>query len=179
MATKNDNQEFFDKLKKIESKLTVRQKLFCHYYIATDKMTESAVHAGYSGKKANSAAHRILTLPHVQEYLALLKLQGDTIVAPDWLLMSLKTEFENARDEGQHGVAARLLELLCRHAPALTAATGGTFAPDKGTNKSKNVRKSAVELDLREVEIKEELKLIKEARAAGHAIIGYKDPTAA
>ena len=49
--------------------LTLKQKKFCDYYMASGNATESAIKAGYSKKTAKQIGMENLTKPYLQEYL--------------------------------------------------------------------------------------------------------------
>lgn len=50
-------------------KLTLKQKAFADYYIATGNATESAISAGYSPKTAAVIAAENLTKPNIKAYI--------------------------------------------------------------------------------------------------------------
>lgn len=50
-------------------KLTLKQRKFCDYYMASGNATESAIKAGYSKKTAKQIGMENLTKPYLQEYI--------------------------------------------------------------------------------------------------------------
>ena len=50
-------------------KMTLKQKAFADYYIATGNATESAIKAGYSKKTATVIGHENLRKPYIADYI--------------------------------------------------------------------------------------------------------------
>lgn len=53
----------------MDTKLTLKQKKFCNYYMKTGNATESAIKAGYSKKTAHSIGDENLRKPVIREYI--------------------------------------------------------------------------------------------------------------
>lgn len=56
-------------VKKNEVKLTLKQKKFCEYYVASGNATQSAIKAGYSQKTAEMISSENLRKPYIIEYI--------------------------------------------------------------------------------------------------------------
>ena len=56
-------------VQKNEVKLTLKQKKFCEYYVASGNATQSAIKAGYSKKTAEMISSENLRKPYIIEYI--------------------------------------------------------------------------------------------------------------
>ena len=56
-------------VRKNEVKLTLKQKKFCEYYVASGNATQSAIKAGYSKKTAEMISSENLRKPYIIEYI--------------------------------------------------------------------------------------------------------------
>jgi hypothetical protein len=100
------NSSPIDVIPRNSSKLTIKQKLFCQYYIETlGNGTEAVLRAGYKLNKKNGSPDRMLaksiasenlTKPHILTYInSLLEKAGlndENVAAQHWFLVNQSTD---------------------------------------------------------------------------------------
>lgn len=70
--------------------MTVKEKLFCKFYLAYQNPTEAAIKAGYAKLNAQKKAHKLLTKPEIQNELQKLKKEIDNNQLIHWAIIILK-----------------------------------------------------------------------------------------
>lgn len=77
--------------KELRSRLNPRQITFCHEYIKTTNITQSAITAGYSARSAPVTGSRLLTQTNVIKYIDFLKrqIESDKIADIDEVMQYL------------------------------------------------------------------------------------------
>lgn len=91
------------------TKLTVKQKAFCDYYIETGNATEAAIRAGYSQKTAKETGYENLTKPHIKLYIdERLKSIEDKRIAKGEEVLQYLTKVMRGEEKDQFGLDASL-----------------------------------------------------------------------
>lgn len=91
------------------TKLTVKQKAFCDYYIETGNATEAAVRAGYSKKTAKETGYENLTKPYIKAYIdERLKFIEDKRIAKGEEVLQYLTKVMRGEEKDQFGLDASL-----------------------------------------------------------------------
>ncbi|MDQ4680759.1 terminase small subunit, partial [Stenotrophomonas maltophilia group sp. RNC7] len=87
------------------TKLTVKQKAFCDYYIETGNATEAAVRAGYSEKTAKVIGSENLTKPYIKSYIDdRLKSIEDKRIAKGEEVLQYLTKVMRGEEKDQFGL---------------------------------------------------------------------------
>lgn len=91
------------------TKLTVKQKAFCDYYIEAGNATEAAIRAGYSKKTAKETGYENLTKPHIKLYIdERLKSIEDKRIAKGEEVLQYLTKVMRGEEKDQFGLDASL-----------------------------------------------------------------------
>lgn len=91
------------------TKLTVKQKAFCDYYIETGNATEAAIRAGYSEKTAKVIGSENLTKPYIRAYIdERLKSIEDKRIAKGEEVLQYLTKVMRGEEKDQFGLDASL-----------------------------------------------------------------------
>lgn len=93
------------------SKMTLKQKAFCDYYIETGNATEAAIMAGYSKKTAKVIGSENLTKPYLKAYIdeRLKQIESKRIAKPEEVLQYL-TKVMRGEERDQFGLDAALTD---------------------------------------------------------------------
>lgn len=94
---------------KVKTKLTLKQKAFCDYYLETGNATEAARRAGYKGNNLNKIAAENLTKIGIREYVdkRLKEMESKRIAKPEEV-MQYFTSVMRGEEKDQFGLEATL-----------------------------------------------------------------------
>jgi len=109
--------ELSKKLTVLGSRLTDKQRKFCHEYIRDFNVQRSARDAGYAATTAKVDSYQMLKQDKIQEYIQALTEKTREKVHLDGsdILRRILRVVETAQEEGDHNAALRGLELLGKH----------------------------------------------------------------
>lgn len=101
----------------MENLLTPKQTLFVQEYLVDLNATQAAIRSGYSKNTAKAIGSENLTKPYIASAIqtAMGARSGRVVITQDSVLKNIEALRIKAEEENQLAVAARCLELQCKH----------------------------------------------------------------
>lgn len=113
--------------------LSLKHQAFVDEYLKDRNATEAVIRAGYSPNGAKQAGSRLLTRVDIQAAIVSRSEKASAVadISVAWVLQEAKATYQDARNAGQFGAAAKCLEMVGRHLAMFTDNHRLTIEPSE------------------------------------------------